>query len=371
MTTKMTKGICTLATIFMMLGAFDPAHAATKGAEAKGAVENYISYLSADWGPDGDTIYFIKQIITTKAGDTAWLGSHFWLCKMKWDGTEKREISELWPGQNALVLLQGSPLWMEVNAATSNVAFSVEYGNESGGGLWLIGLNGKNQRRPFPLVWNKQARWAPLHPSWSPDGTKIVYEEDDRTMPTSSVTRLVLFDLQTKERKQLTKGPRDQHPVWSPKGDWIVFTHYLQYDHQKSVGRSIWLIRPDGSEQKPMVDEEGKTIFGWWPSWNPEGTIVSITSGVGLEFASITNSRAKWIDDPLPILGESSVYTFLGHHWGKHGWLLSAGSIRLIYLDMQSARFLAKAGVYKTSDPNSEEARWGSIPQDIPKRASR
>ena len=144
---------------------------------------------------------------------------------MKWDGTEKQEISELWPGQNAMVFLQGSPLWMELNAATSNIAFSVEFGNEVSGGLWTMDLDGKNFRRPFPLVWNRQARWAPLHPSWSPDGSKIVYEEDERTAPTSKVTRLVLYDLTQKARKQLTDGPRDQHPAWSPKGDWIVFTH--------------------------------------------------------------------------------------------------------------------------------------------------
>ena len=161
----------------------------------------------AAWGPDGDTIYCIKQVDSPKR--------HFWLCKMNWDGSEKKDLGELWADQDAFVDTQSGALWVEVNAATSNIAFSVEFGNEVSGGLWIIGMDGKNQRRPFPLVWNQQARWAPLHPSWSLDGNKMVYEEDDRSGG-SSIKRLVVYDLQKKERQQLTDGPRDQHPVWSP-----------------------------------------------------------------------------------------------------------------------------------------------------------
>lgn len=334
---------------------------ATTGKATTSAYENYISYITADWGPGGDTIYFIKQIITTKAEKTEWLGCHFWLCKMQWDGSAKQEIAELWPGQNASIDLQGSPMWMEVNAATSNIAFGVKYGNALGFGVWVVGMDGKNLRRPFDMIWNQNERWVPVHPSWSPDGTKLVYEEINCTEPTSSGARLVLYDLQKKERRQLTDGPHDEHPVWSPKGDWIAYTHYLQYDNRKS-DRRIWRIRPDGSEQKPVLDVQGKPIKGWWSSWNPEGTKVSINNGL-LVMADVTTNKTERID-PLYILGARTPYLLSGHHWGKHGWLLCAGPIRLINLDKSSGRNLAMAGVYKFTDPNSEEARWGSAPSE-------
>jgi Tol biopolymer transport system component len=338
------------------------------GSAARAAGENYISYFGADWGPDGDTIYFIKQIISTKQGDTQWQGCHFWFCKMKWDGTEKKEINELWPGQNASVDLQGNPMWMQVNAATSNVAFSVLHGNGVAFGTWVVGLDGEKLHRLYDPIWNEKERWVPIHPSWSPDGKKIVVEEDDFLAPISRTSRLVIYDLAKKERRLLGDGQCNRHPVWSPQGDWIVYTHYLQYDNQIS-DRRIWLIRPDGSEQKPVMDEKGKPIRGWWPSWNPTANKIGITSDI-LFIADLQSKKCEYIDS-LPILGECLPYTFMGHHWGKHGWLLSAGPIRLINLDKKSARMLAKAGVYKIGKSNSEESRWGSAPQDIPQNAAK
>jgi Tol biopolymer transport system component len=338
------------------------------GSAARAAGENYISYFGADWGPDGDTIYFIKQIISTKQGDTQWQGCHFWFCKMKWDGSEKKEISELWPGQNASVDLQGGPMWLEVNAATSNATFGILNGNGVAFGTWVVGLDGKSLHRLFNPIWNENERWVPVHPSWSPDGTKIVLEEDDYLAPISRISRLVVYDLVKKERRLLGDGQCNRHPVWSPKGDWIAYTHYLRYDSSYAI-RRIWLIKPDGSEAKPMLDDKGKDINGHWPSWNPEGTKVSLTSDGVLWLTSLSQSKAEWIDS-WPILGELSPDTFLGHHWGKHGWLASVGPIRLINPDKKSARMLAKAGVYKISKSNSEEARWGSAPQDIPTRAT-
>jgi hypothetical protein len=321
----------------------------TRIAHAKTQNENYISYLGAAWGPDGDTIYFLKQT----------RGSGIWLCKMGWDGSQKQEISQLWPGQDVSIDTQSGPIWMEVNAATSNAVFGVEYGMGTVG-IWVVGIDGKNLHRPFEPVWNDKEKERVLHPSWSPDGSQIVYGKDSR--------QLGIFDFKTKKRTQLTDGPHDEHPTWSPKGDCITFTHNL-YDNgdKKYSDRRIWLIRPDGSEQKPVVDEKGQAIFGWWPSWSPDGSNVGITRDL-LFLADLVSHKVEYID-PFPILGERLPYTFMGHHWGKRGWLLNnRGGIVFIDKNSRKARLLAANGIYggtvASGRPKGSE-QWGIAPVDL------
>jgi hypothetical protein len=328
---------------------------------AKTENENYISYLGADWGPDGDTIYCLKQIVR-KQKTTGWLsgltggvqteGSGIWFCKMNWDGSEKQEIAQLWPGQDAYIDTQSGPVWMEVNAATSNVAFGVEFGMGTVG-IWVVGLDGKNLHKPFEPVWTDKEHERALHPSWSPDGTKLVYCKDTR--------ELGVFDFKTKKRTPLTNGPRDEQPTWSPKGDWIAYMHCLRCDGQYADTR-IWLIRPDGSEQKPVVDEKNQPVRGWWPSWSPDGKAVGVTFDT-LTLADLATRKTQ-IVDPLPILGERLPYTFMAHHWGKRGWLLTnGGAVRMIDANRMRARLLAGGGIY-----DATSNRWGTASRDIPRR---
>lgn len=354
---------------FVWLALFGCLGSALARAEAKTVTENTITYLGADWGPEGDTVYFLKQVMTKKRttgglskllGGVENLGSSVWFCKMKWDGSEKQEIAELWAGQGPYIDTQGGPLWLEVNAATSNAAFSVEFGRNTVG-IWVIGLDGKNLHKLFELPWSDKNKIRGLHPSWSPDGTRLVYTERDVTTPTTMHWQLAIYDLAKKERKLLTEGPRDDHAVWSPKGDWIAYMHCVQCDENRADTR-IWLTKPDGSEQRPVVNEKNVPIFGWWPSWNPDGTKIGIADVV-LRMADLANVKASYID-PLPILGESLPYTFMGHHWGKRGWLLAgSGSLRLIDEQTRKGRWLAAGGIY---DSTSKDLQWGLPPQDIP-----
>jgi hypothetical protein len=327
--------------------------------------ENYISYLGADWGPDGNTIYFLKQVVLkqkTTGGLSGLTGgiqtrsSGIWFCKMKWDGSQKQEIAEMWPGEDASVDTQGGPVWMQVNAATSNIVFGIEYGMGTVG-IWVMDLAGKNLHKPFEPVWNDQEKERVTHPSWSPDGRQLVYCRDSR--------ELGIFDFKTDQRRRLTEGIRDLHPVWSPKGDWIAYTHYTNYSANHG-DRYIWLIKPDGSEQKPIVDRKNRPVRGWWPSWNAEGTRVSIDSSGLLTLGSPSTNGVEWIN-PIPILGEHSPWLFNGHHWGKRGWLICAGkTITFIDSTDLKARLLGYGGIASVTSSNEVSlATWGPPPIDL------
>ncbi|MBK7896964.1 MAG: PD40 domain-containing protein [Anaerolineaceae bacterium] len=58
----------------------------------------------------------------------------------------------------------------------------------------------------------------------------------------------------------------DGNAAWSPDGEWIAFGRRLA---GTNTGRQLWLMRPDGSEARPLT-EDISLHFGP-PSWSPDG----------------------------------------------------------------------------------------------------
>jgi TolB protein len=89
-------------------------------------------------------------------------------------------------------------------------------------------------------------------PSWSPDGSRIVYKKDNH---------LVILTLATGASKNLTEpGPQhDNFPQWSPKGDSIMFTS----DRDGDEDFRLYLIRPDGTGLRKLTDSPGDAHSIW------------------------------------------------------------------------------------------------------------
>ena len=104
-------------------------------------------------------------------------------------------------------------------------------------------------------------------PSWSPDGTQIVYR---LWTDNEQGEGLRIVDVATGESRVLTTE-YDTLPLWSPKGDVIMFTRYAGDERFPYDEFDIYTIRPDGTDVKRLTDAEGNDAHS---SWSPDGNYI-------------------------------------------------------------------------------------------------
>jgi TolB protein len=117
-------------------------------------------------------------------------------------------------------------------------------------------------------------------PSMAPDGRRLVYRsfgpEGDG---------LKIKDLETGTVTTLTSG-YDNFPLWSPRGDLILFSRQAEGDYE------IYTIRPDGTGVKRLTSARGNDAH---QAWSPDGAHIAFaTSRMGFK------DEMTYTDAPQP-----------------------------------------------------------------------
>jgi TolB protein len=148
-------------------------------------------------------------------------------------------------------------------SVAGTIAFTrvVRAGEGGNGDIYIINTDGTGLRR---LTETPDSEG---HPSWSPDGSRIVYDVYLADGERANATVWVM-NADGSGKGKLTKGAvAGGTPTWSPDGKRIVFMRCVL----PSQRWAIFVMNPDGSGLKPVV--KGSTD-DYFPTWAPNGKIL-------------------------------------------------------------------------------------------------
>lgn len=240
-----------------------------------------ISYHTPCWG-ENNKVYFIKVVmhwiydphpLIPIMGNHYFIKYEYYLCSMNYDGSNKKEITEIMKESKLEDLKKRykKEFWKEWEEFAPKpyprIFYKMSYCKITNKlvynrrwGMWSINADGTDE---------KFLDYYGIRPAWSPDGKKIAYQSKDNSIwimnQDGSNKKLISIKVPVKvedEKKDIIEVMRfnDEYPLWSPNGNLIVFI----------CNSSIWIMKPDGSERKKIIDWpylggwlfDGTKIFG-------------------------------------------------------------------------------------------------------------
>ncbi len=189
---------------------------------------------------------------------------------------------------------QGNNYAPAVSPDGSLIAYT--HTDEVGAALWLMDRDGGSPYYFIGQAWDA---------TWSPDGAWILHASDrggtiqlwrvraDGTdlqqvtafeglrgrndwssldqlstyAGTSWNREIILFDINGQDRIQLTDGGNNLAPSFSPDGQWIVYTSYVDR-YRDENGCEIYSQHIDSGFRLRLTDNE---YCDWQPRWGPRG----------------------------------------------------------------------------------------------------
>lgn len=128
-------------------------------------------------------------------------------------------------------------------------------------GLWLIDADRTAGQRLLTGV-------AVDNVSYAPSGKEIAFTAQDGPVYDNHTPRFLgVLDVAAGGVRRLAPNANEpQEVAWSPDGHWIAFMTLPSGDGPPPTGSEIWVVRPDGSGLRKVVDSDCDCHLDWSPA---------------------------------------------------------------------------------------------------------
>jgi serine/threonine protein kinase/WD40 repeat protein len=196
-------------------------------------------------------------------------------------------------GRKPINLTEGSGESDDQAAFSPDGKFIAFRSERQGGGIFVMGATGESIRRLTDFG---------FMPSWSPDGSEIVFATENAANPLSRGTRSELWvaGVGSGGPRKIFDGDAVQ-PSWSPHGHRIAFWG-TPIGGNSSGQRDLWTVNADGSDPVRVTDD---VPVDWNPFWSGDGKHLYFASDRGgsmnLWRAPIDERTGERLGDPEPV----------------------------------------------------------------------
>jgi serine/threonine protein kinase/Tol biopolymer transport system component len=212
----------------------------------------------------------------------------------------------LFERQSTLMAQPFDPDKMEFTADAVPVAENVQYNAARNNGIFSVSNNGVlvyqsgERREPEVAIYDRAGRRTALlgeaggqYMKFSPDGKKIAYSRPD---PQSGQNDIWIYDLARRIASRFTfDAASDIVPVWSPKGDSIVFSS------NRGGRAALYLKSANGTGDENLLVKSEWDLYA--TSWSKDGRFLSVTA-----FSDPATHTDLWT---VPMSGERKQVPFL------------------------------------------------------------
>jgi WD40 repeat protein len=232
----------------------------------------HMSVTSVDWSPDGTRLAFVLSGTPTNAGVEG-------IYVMEMETEKVRRLTRCTNACLAQDDLDWSPDGSRIAYTESDLDNCPRPSDTYDGVchlLYSMASDGTDREMiPTGSVVD------PVDPSWSPDGSSIVFSA--RVGEGWFVYTIALDGSEPIRLAGDLPSPRPTQPAWSPDGATIAFV--TGHDQENGLPFTLWSMGADGSERRRLYDSccmiggAGYGVQG--PVWSPDGTQILVFQGTG------------------------------------------------------------------------------------------